>query len=133
MVQIMSNNNPVISSALDLSKIPVVSRSATLKEALDKMTDLRLGIALIVDSQEKLIGVLTDGDLRRLLLTRQSPLPALLVTPAFEFGNRNPKFIEAGASIEEAKSLMLQNEIWDLPIVGNDKKLIGLVHRHSLK
>ncbi len=129
----MSNDNSVISFATEQAKVPVLPRSATLKEALDKMTDLGLGIALIVDSEHKLIGVLTDGDLRRLLLSRQSPLPALLITPAIEFGTRNPRFIEASASAEEAKSLMLSHEIWDLPIVGDDKKLLGLVHRHSLK
>jgi len=128
----MLNSENVTERSLELSKIPIVSRRATLKEALDKMTDLRLGIALIVDSEQKLLGVLTDGDLRRLLLTRQSPLPALLVTPAIEFGTRNPKYIEANSSVEEAKRLMSNLEIWDLPILTADKKLLGLVHRHNL-
>jgi arabinose-5-phosphate isomerase len=128
----MLNSENVTERSLELSKVPIVSRGATLKEALDKMTDLRLGIALIVDSEQKLLGVLTDGDLRRLLLTRQSPLPALLVTPAIEFGTRNPKYIEANSSVEEAKRLMSNLEIWDLPILTADKKLLGLVHRHNL-
>jgi len=128
----MLNNELARERSLELSKIPIVSKGATLKDALDKMTELRLGIALIVDSEQKLLGVLTDGDLRRLLLTRQSPLPALLVTPAIEFGTRNPKFIEANSSVEEAKKLMSNLEIWDLPILAADKKLIGLVHRHNL-
>ena len=132
MVPTMLNSENVTERSLELSKVPIVSRGATLKEALDKMTDLRLGIALIVDSEQKLLGVLTDGDLRRLLLTRQSPLPALLVTPAIEFGTRNPKYIEANSSVEEAKKLMSNLEIWDLPILAADKKLIGLVHRHNL-
>lgn len=133
MGQTMSNNLSISSFTTELSKVPIISRGATLKEALDKMTEFRLGIALIVDSDKHLIGVLTDGDLRRLLLTRQSPLPALLITPAIEFGSRKPRSIDSGASVEEAKSLMLESEIWDLPILGPDKKLLGLVHRHSLK
>jgi arabinose-5-phosphate isomerase len=85
-----------------------------------------------VDDDNKLIGVLTDGDLRRLLLTRQNPLPALLVTPAWEFGSKDPKFINSAATIEGAREIMDSAEIWDLPLVTNDGTLIGLVHRHLL-
>jgi DeoR family transcriptional regulator, catabolite repression regulator len=129
----MLNNKVTIKETmLDLSKVPVVTVVSTLKEALDKMTQFRLGIALVVDSDSKLLGVLTDGDLRRLLLTRQSPLPALLVTPAIEFGNKDPHTIHVDASVEEAKNLMVSHEIWDLPVVTKDYKVVGLLHRHSL-
>ena len=70
-----------------------------------------------MDEGNHLLGVLTDGDLRRLLLTRQNPLPALLVTPALEFGNRSPKFVQADMSTEEAKKIMSREEIWDLPVM----------------
>jgi arabinose-5-phosphate isomerase len=91
----------------------------SLKKALDLMTEKRLGIALVVSSNNKLMGVLTDGDLRRLLLTRQDPLPALLVSPA-------------NTPLEIACEKMILEEIWDLPIVSSDGILLGLVHRHSL-
>ena len=61
-----------------LSEIPVLEENAGLKKALDVMSQKRLGIACFVDNMGKLKGLLTDGDLRRLLLTKQSPLPALL-------------------------------------------------------
>ena len=129
----MSNNDLIKNRMLQLGKVPVISSASTLKDALDKMTLMRLGIALIVNSDSELLGVLTDGDLRRLLLTRQSPLPALLVTPAIEFGNSRPQTIDIDASVEEAKSLMVSREIWDLPVVSKEnKKVVGLIHRHSL-
>jgi arabinose-5-phosphate isomerase len=128
----MLNNDVVSSRALELANIPVINEDATLKKALDKMTEFRLGIALIVDEGNHLLGVLTDGDLRRLLLTRQNPLPALLVTPALEFGNRSPKFVQADLSTEEAKEIMSREEIWDLPVIDKSGTLIGLVHRHNL-
>jgi arabinose-5-phosphate isomerase len=128
----MSNNEIVSSRALPMSRIPIIKKDATLKKALDVMTELRLGIVVIVDDDNKLIGVLTDGDLRRLLLTRQNPLPALLVTPALEFGNTTPKFISADTTVEKAREIMFNSEIWDLPLVTNDGTLIGLVHRHLL-
>jgi CBS domain-containing protein len=128
----MSNSDAVSSRVLGLAKVPIIREDATLKKALDKMTEFRLGIALIVDEGNHLLGVLTDGDLRRLLLTRQSPLPALLVTPAIDFGNKTPKVIRSEIGIDEAKAIMVQEEIWDLPVVDKDGSLIGLVHRHSL-
>ena len=131
MGQIMSNNQKVESRALPLSKVPVIQLDASLKKALDKMTEHRLGIALIV-SDEKLVGVLTDGDLRRLLLGHQSPLPELLITPAINFGTRTASVITSSASVEEAAKLMSEKEIWDLPVVDGSGKLIGLVHRHNL-
>ena len=128
----MSNSDLVNSHALPLDRIPVISKDAPLKKALDLMTQFRLGIALIVDSEHKLIGVLTDGDLRRLLLTRQNPLPALLITPAIEFGVKEPKTIKSEVTVDAAREIMEKAEIWDLPLVGTDGTLLGLVHRHSL-
>jgi len=128
----MSNNHSVESRALPLGKVPLIQADATLKKALDQMTDHRLGIALIVDSDGKLAGVLTDGDLRRLLLDHQSPLPELLITPAINFGTRTPSVIASSASIAEAAKVMADKEIWDLPVVDSQGELIGLVHRHNL-
>ena len=132
MGQTMSNNELVESRALPLSKVPVIQLDASLKKALDKMTEHRLGIAVIVDADNKLAGVITDGDLRRLLLGHQSPLPELLITPAINFGTRSASVIISSASVEEAAKLMSEKEIWDLPVVDGSGKLIGLVHRHNL-
>ena len=96
------------------------------------MTEKRLGIALIIDSDKKLLGVLTDGDLRRLLLTRQDPLPALLVSPAITYGNKNPKSISVDTTIDLAREKMVAEEIWDLPVVASDGTLLGLIHRHGV-
>ena len=128
----MSNNQTVESRLIPLSKLPLISKEDNLKKALDLMTEKRLGIALIVDSDNKLLGVLTDGDLRRLLLTRQDPLPALLVSPAITYGNRSPKSISVDTTIDLAREKMVAEEIWDLPVVSSDGVVLGLLHRHSL-
>ena len=128
----MSNNQTVEARLIPLSKLPLISKEDNLKKALDLMTEKRLGIALIVDSDKKLLGVLTDGDLRRLLLTRQDPLPALLVSPAITYGNRSPKSISVDTTIDLAREKMVAEEIWDLPVVSSDGVVLGLLHRHSL-
>ena len=86
----------------------------------------------LLQFHSQLIGILTDGDLRRLLLTRQNPLPALLVTPAIEFGHASPTSIQGEQSLTEAATLMHDKQIWDLPVVDGSKKLLGLIHRHDV-
>ena len=96
------------------------------------MSQKRLGIACFVDNTGKLKGLLTDGDLRRLLLTKQSPLPALLVSDALIFGNTNPSVAFEEDEIIKLRDVMNSKQIWDLPIVDANHKLIGLVHRHDV-
>ena len=114
-----------------LSEIPVLSEKSSLKKALDLMSQKHLGIACFVDEEGVLKGLLTDGDLRRLLLTRQNPLPALLVSDALSFGNSKPTIAHGEDEISNLQKIMDGKQIWDLPIVDSSNKLIGLLHRHD--
>ena len=114
-----------------LSDIPVLEEDASLKKALDVMSEKRLGIACFVDKSGVLKGLLTDGDLRRLLLTKQSPLPALLVANALNFGTSKPSVAQEDDDINKLRELMNAKQIWDLPIIDSNNKLIGLLHRHD--
>ena len=115
-----------------LSEIPVLSEKSSLKKTLDLMSQKHLGIACFVDEEGVLKGLLTDGDLRRLLLTRQNPLPALLVSDALSFGNSNPTIAHGEDEISKLQKIMNEKQIWDLPIVDSSNKLIGLLHRHDV-
>ena len=114
-----------------LSDIPVLEENASLKKALDLMSEKRLGIACFVDKSGVLKGLLTDGDLRRLLLTKQSPLPALLIANALSFGISKPSVAHEDDDMDKLKELMNVKQIWDLPIIDSNNKLIGLLHRHD--
>lgn len=114
-----------------LSEIPVLEENASLKKALDLMSEKRLGIACFVDKFGVLKGLLTDGDLRRLLLTKQSPLPALLIANALSFGISKPTVAHEDDDMDQLKELMNLKQIWDLPIIDSNNKLIGLLHRHD--
>lgn len=114
-----------------LSDIPVLEEDASLKKALDLMSEKRLGIACFVDKSGVLKGLLTDGDLRRLLLTKQSPLPALLIANALSFGINKPSVAHEDDDMDKLKELMNVKQIWDLPIIDSNDKLIGLLHRHD--
>ena len=115
-----------------LSDIPVLEENASLKKALDLMSEKRLGVACFVDKSGALKGLLTDGDLRRLLLTKQSPLPALLIANALSFGISKPSVAHENDGIDKLKELMSVKQIWDLPIIDSNNKLIGLLHRHDV-
>ena len=129
MVQTMSTN--ARDKMKKLSDIPVLEEDASLKKALDVMSEKRLGIACFVDKSGVLKGLLTDGDLRRLLLTKQSPLPALLVANALNFGTSKPSVAQEDDDINKLRELMNAKQIWDLPIIDSNNKLIGLLHRHD--
>ena len=59
---------------LPLAKFPVLSQEVIVKVCLEEMGLYRLGIACIVDDSDQLIGIFTDGDLRRKLLKSQKPI-----------------------------------------------------------
>ena len=111
-------------------KCPVISENVILKEALEKMSEYKLGIACIVDSSFKLLGIITDGDIRRKLLKSQKPLSALFVDDALIHSIRSPKVVQPSDLLFDAVTLMDKNQVWDLPVVDNDNNLIGLLHSH---
>jgi CBS domain-containing protein len=111
-------------------RAPVVSESIILKEALEEMGRSRLGIACIVDINKKLLGILTDGDLRRSLLKVQKPFSAFFVDDALEHAIRNPVTIGPEDTLTDAIELMERKQIWDLPVVNQKQELVGLLHLH---
>ena len=132
MVPTMSNNLTVRDKMISLEKFPVLEHDVTLKKALDIMTKDHIGVACFVDASKHLVGVLTDGDLRRLILTKQNPLPALLVSHALDFGNSNPTTVKATELLSSAREIMDSKRIWDLPVVDDSGELVGLLHRHNV-
>lgn len=112
------------------NRVPVVSETVILKEALEEMGRSRLGIACIVDSNNKLLGILTDGDIRRSLLKVQKPFSAFFVDDALDHAIRVPLTISPGETLAHAVDVMEQKQIWDLPVVDDKGVLVGLLHLH---
>jgi len=115
---------------LPLEKVPVIRESVILKEALEEMNRSSLGIACVVDVDTKLLGILTDGDIRRKLLKVQKPFSALLVDDALEHAIRSPMTTQPCDTLVHAITLMGHKQIWDLPVVNEDGNLVGLLHLH---
>ena len=107
--------------------MPVVPDSAGLKEALVEITAKGLGMVLVANDNKQLMGIFTDGDLRRAFdhdIDIRSTSIKSLMTPG-------PKTIEPGALAVAAVNLMQEKRITALPVVADDK-LIGVVTMHAM-
>ena len=126
----LNSNMNVNKVMLNLGNFPTVKEDTILKEALEEMDSFRLGIVCIVNNNDELLGIITDGDIRRKLLSIQKPLPAFFVDDAINQAIKNPITISSEASLSEGIIIMEENQIWDLPVV-SDGELVGLLHLHS--
>lgn len=115
---------------LQVGDFPVLSERVIFKEALEAMSKSRLGIACVVDKNNHLLGVITDGDVRRKLLTVQKPFSAFFVDDCIEHCIRSPKVTTPDTDLIAAIELMEKYQIWDLPVVSESGELAGLLHLH---
>lgn len=114
----------------DLSRLneqPSVKEESTLKEVILEMTKKRLGLTAVLNTNNQLVGVITDGDLRRML----EKGIAMEGTHAKTIMSANPKTIEADALAVDALDKMRKNNITSLLVVENDQ-YSGVIHLHDL-
>lgn len=109
-------------------KMPVVSADSSLSEAILEMTRKRLGMVAITDTQMKVQGVFTDGDLRRALTHTIDPHK----TTVGEVMTRDGKTIEAGALAVEAVKIMQEFKIQGLLVVDDKSRLKGVLNFNDL-
>ena len=100
-----------------------------MQEAILEITSKRLGVTGVVNGQGSLIGVITDGDLRRGLESKGD----IFRFKAKDLMSRNPKTIAADALAARAVALMEEHSITSLFVLDDGgKKPIGVVHLHDL-
>ena len=109
-------------------QLPVVSLETSLREAICQMTLKRLGSAFVIDGQGRLVGFLSDGDLRRLLQREVDPL----ASPVEQVMTRNPKTITQDELAADALRLMENHAITVLPVVDAEHRPVGALHLHDL-
>lgn len=105
---------------------PQIPEHATLKEVIMEMTRKRMGVTAVTDSNSRLVGIITDGDLRRML--ERNGLDHIL---AKDIMTRKPKAISPDKLAVNALDLMRQYEITHLAVVHNDQ-YIGMIQLHDL-
>ena len=116
---------------IDKNSFPVINDNEILKTALDKMNHFGHGIVCMINTENKLTGIITDGDIRRRLLASQKPLSALFVEDAIKYSIKSPITISNDTELGDAVNLMESKKVWDLPVVDKINNLIGLLHLHN--
>jgi arabinose-5-phosphate isomerase len=109
-------------------EIPVVSVGSLMKDAVMEMTTKKLGVTTVQGEDGKLAGIITDGDLRRLLEKQRD----IFTLTAGEAMSANPKIIMKDALAAAAVQKMEAHAITSLVVVDQDRRVEGVIHLHDL-
>lgn len=109
-------------------KVPIVTTGTPMNIVIKEVDKKRLGAVLVLDQSGCLVGIVTDGDLRRAML-RYKDLYSQYVDTVMTI---NPKSVMPDALAADALSLMETHLITVLPVIGSDGRLMGIVHLHDL-
>ncbi|MBS0225605.1 MAG: KpsF/GutQ family sugar-phosphate isomerase [Proteobacteria bacterium] len=109
--------------------VPTVPADATLGEALMEMSRKRLGMTAVVDDGQHLLGLFTDGDLRRTLDDAGIDVRA---TPIASLMTKTPRTVSADALAVEAARLMEAHKINALIVVDGERRVVGALNIHDL-
>jgi len=108
--------------------LPRVSPATKMADVIYEMSRKKLGVTAVVEG-ERLVGIVSDGDLRRLLEKRGKDVMDLTAGEAM---TRDPKTISGGEFAATALALMEEKKITSLAVVKQDGTLLGIVHLHDL-
>jgi arabinose-5-phosphate isomerase len=109
-------------------KVPKVKPETILQNALLEMTEKGFGMTTIVDDQGKLLGVFTDGDIRRVIDSKADLSTALIK----DVMSANPKTINQDILAAEALNIMEKSSITAVIVENKDKQPVGVVHMHDI-
>jgi dTDP-glucose pyrophosphorylase/predicted transcriptional regulator len=105
-----------------------VRQEASFREAVEKINEEKSGMALVVDDNSCLVGVITDGDIRRAILRGVT-----LEDPVTKAMTRNPVIARSDYTKGEIFRLMLRHRISHIPVVDEKNRLRGIVYEDSLR
>lgn len=115
-----------VADMLDTSHTPQVSPEASIKKVIMEISEKRLGVTAVIDN-EKVIGIITDGDIRRMLNTNDT----FTHLTAKDIMTKNPKNISSDILVSEALSILENNSITQLVVIDNDSYK-GILHLHDI-
>ncbi|MEE1271281.1 MAG: KpsF/GutQ family sugar-phosphate isomerase [Bacteroidales bacterium] len=108
---------------------PQVSLSTPLRDTLMEITSKRLGCTVVAE-EDNILGIITDGDLRRMLNNKN--IIDTQTQTAEQIMTKNPKTITAEAFAVEAFTIMQQHHITQLIVTDENNKYLGIIHIHDL-
>ena len=108
--------------------IPRVSEGTSMQEAVTEIDRGRLGTTLVINPQNQLCGIITDGDIRRLVASGES----FLKFAAKDVMTKNPQSIAANSPTYDALNIMERHQITVLPVVNTREEVQGILHLHDI-
>lgn len=115
-----------VADMLDTSQTPQVSPDASIKKVIMEISEKRLGVTAVIEN-EKVIGIITDGDIRRMLNTNDT----FTHLTAKDIMTKKPKNISSDILVSEALSILENNSITQLVVMDNDSYK-GILHLHDI-
>ena len=109
-------------------EIPIVHPESSAVDSVTALNEKDAGVVLVIDDNKSVLGIVTDGDIRRCVVTKGG----IMDRTAQELMTENPITIGAEHLAADALSIMQKHEITALPIVDESRKLLGLLHLHNL-
>ncbi|HYA86794.1 MAG TPA: KpsF/GutQ family sugar-phosphate isomerase [Nitrospirota bacterium] len=112
--------------------VPVVAETTLIKDAIYEISSKKMGITAVVNTAGKLIGVISDGDLRRWMEKTEKTGENLLSKKAIDIMTLNPKIANKESLAAEAVSIMERHSITCLIVTDINAKPEGVIHLHDL-
>jgi arabinose-5-phosphate isomerase len=113
-------------------EIPVATAGVSFGDALRLISEKKMGCVLLTDGGRRLIGIITDGDLRRHLAGASGSVSEMMVGGVETLVSSSPATIEKDRLAAEAMRLMEDRQVTTLPVVDADGGICGLLHLHDL-
>ena len=113
-------------------EVPVVTEGCSLGEAVKMISQKKMGTVLIGDHAGSLKGILTDGDVRRIFETTADSQSNPLSEPVLSFMTSEPSSVHFGDLGASALNKMESLQITVLPVLNDDRKIVGIIHMHDL-
>jgi arabinose-5-phosphate isomerase len=115
-----------VKDMLDMTHTPQVAPDASIKKVIMEISEKRLGVTAVVDNN-KVIGIITDGDIRRMLNERDT----FADLTAVDIMTKNPKNINSSILVSEALNVLENNAITQLVVI-DDNEYKGIIHLHDI-
>jgi arabinose-5-phosphate isomerase len=107
---------------------PIVQTDTPMRDVLSQMSSKGLGMTCVVNARQELIGIITDGDLRRYMVNNNH----LLEMTAGDVMTKRPIVIDPSTLAAQALLIMEQRKITSLVVAGHDQTVAGVIHLHDL-
>jgi arabinose-5-phosphate isomerase len=118
-----------VEDAMVKNNLPTVAKAACMKDVISIMTSGRQGVAVVVDKQQRVIGVVTDGDLRRAVNKYEN----VFKLKAEDIMTKDPKTLGKDLKLYEAEKIFNRYEIITLIVADDEGKLLGLLQLYDIE